>query len=88
MNPRGLPLGRGGSWCSRAPPSSHPLLPWRAEGQRAMDIGQVAGLTCPAVHALLLQLREEAQEGVQQVLGHHAGELVLLHIGLRGRGQG
>lgn len=40
------------------------------------------GLTCPAVHALLLQLWKEGQEGVQQVLGHHAGEFVLLHVGL------
>lgn len=43
---------------------------------------RVGSLTCPAVHTLLLQFREEAQEGVQQVLGHHTGEFVFLHIGL------
>lgn len=69
------PTSEGGCWPARGPrPTVPPLPPDRPR----------AGLTCPAVHTLLLQLREEGQEGVQQVLGHHAGELVLVHVGLPG----
>lgn len=43
-------------------------------------------LTLSLGHTALLQLREEAQEELQQVLGHNTAELELLNIGLRGRG--
>lgn len=78
----GLPPGRGGVLRSSPPTYT------RCSHRSRRDMREAVGLTCPAVHTLLLQLWEEAQKGVQQVLGHHAGELVLVHVGLQGQGGG
>lgn len=78
----GLPPGRGGVLRSSPPTYT------RCSHCSRRDMREAVGLTCPAVHTLLLQLWEEAQKGVQQVLGHHAGELVLVHVGLQGQGGG
>lgn len=78
----GLPPGRGGVLRSSPPTYT------RCSHRSWRDMREAVGLTCPAVHTLLLQLWEEAQKGVQQVLGHHAGELVLVHVGLQGQGGG
>ena len=40
-------------------------------------------LTLSLCHTALLQLREEAQEEIEQVLGHNTAELKLLYVGLR-----